>query len=259
MKRFAEFRFYEELNDFLSPDKKKKSFSYSFHGSPSVKDIIEAIGVPHTEVDLIVVNGSPVDFSHRIENADRVAVYPVFEAFDIRAISPLRKKPLRNPRFILDIHLGRLARYMRMLGFDALYQNSWSEVHIADIAADEGRIVLSKDRGLLKRKSITRGYCVRSGYWREQLDEVMQRFDLYGLINPFTVCLVCNGRVIQIEKENIRNLLPPLILESHDEFTACSVCGKIYWHGSHYDRMTGFIDTVREGRACADELSVSSL
>ncbi len=252
MKKFAEFRFYEELNDFLAPEKKKKAFSYCFQGTPSVKDAIEALGVPHTEVDLILVNGIPVDFAYRIETDDRVAVYPVFEAFDISTVSPLREKPLRNPRFILDVHLGRLARYMRMLGFDTLYENSWSDDHIVDIVKDEGRILLSKDRGLLRRKIITRGYCVRSGHWREQLDEVLRRFDLYCLIAPFTICLVCNGRVIRIEKESIRSLVSPSILESHHEFTTCSVCSRVYWRGSHFKKMTGIVDALRAGRVRAD-------
>jgi len=252
MKKSAEFRFYEELNDFLRPEKRKKSFDYGFMGTPSVKDAIEAIGVPHTEVDLILVNGSPVDFSYRIEDGDRVSVYPVFEAFDISSVSPLRDKPLRNPRFIVDVHLGKLARYLRMLGFDTLYENGWSDAEIADIAGKEERIVITKDRGLLKRKSITRGYCVRSRNWREQIDEMLQRFDLHCLIDPFTVCLVCNGRIVRTDMENVRNVLSSSVLEIHDEFTICGACGRIYWRGTHYKRMSGFVEELRSERSCPD-------
>ena len=117
----AHFRFYEELNEFLPHHKRKTEFVYHFHGAPSVKDAVEAIGVPHVEVDIILVNGISVSFSRKLSDGDRISVYPVFESFDVSAVTHLRARPLREPRFILDVHLGRLAKYLRLCGFDTLF------------------------------------------------------------------------------------------------------------------------------------------
>jgi hypothetical protein len=185
----ASFRFYEELNDFLSKDKKKVTFSYQFKGNPGIKDTIEAIGIPHTEVDLIIVNGVSVDFNYRVKNNDQVSVYPVFESIDISPIVRLREKPLRKTCFILDVHLGKLVKTLRLLGFDALYRNDYADEEIMQIALQEHRIILTRDRNLLKRKAITHGYWIRSTSAEKQLDEVIRRFDLYSHIKPFTRCL----------------------------------------------------------------------
>src|SRR3989338_9144205 len=113
----AHFRFYEELNDFLPPERRKTTFTREFRNRASVKDMIEALGVPHTEVDLILVNGASVDFSYLVQDGDRISVYPMFESFDIRPLVHLRPRPLREPKFVLDTHLGKLAVYLRLLGF----------------------------------------------------------------------------------------------------------------------------------------------
>ena len=125
--RSAEFLFYEELNDFLPGEQRKVSFRHTFCGTPSVKDTVQAIGIPHTAIDLILVDGRSVDFAHRLRGGERVAVYPVFERLDISPVIRLRPKPLRDTRFILDVHLGKLARYLRMLGFDAAYDRDWDD------------------------------------------------------------------------------------------------------------------------------------
>ena len=104
--RDAEFRFYEELNDFLPPEKRKRSFAYMFEGTPSIKDAIEAVGVPHTEIDIILVDGRSVGFDHRLRGGERVAVYPMFEAIDVSPLVRLRPQPLRITRFVVDVHLG---------------------------------------------------------------------------------------------------------------------------------------------------------
>ena len=158
----ATFRFYEELNDFLPPRRRKRAFDYTFRGTPSAKDAIEAIGVPHVEVDLILVNGVSVDFGHRLANADRVAVYPVFERLDITPLVRLRERPLRNPRFVADVHLGKLVRRLRILGFDCLYRNDYSDEQIARLSANQARTVLTCDVGLLKRREVVRGRWVRA-------------------------------------------------------------------------------------------------
>ncbi|MBN2104249.1 Mut7-C ubiquitin/RNAse domain-containing protein [bacterium] len=233
----AEFRFYEELNDFLSSERVKSAFSYCFSGHPSVKDAIEAIGVPHTEVDLICVNGHSVDFNYQLRPEDRVAVYPTFEALDISPVIRLRPEPLRHPAYILDVHLGKLARWLRLLGFDADYRNNFKDEEIVEQAQREHRIILTQDRGILKRKCVTHGYWVRSRRANQQIMEVLRRFDLHRQIKPFTRCLMCNGLVERVEKTRIIHRLKPKTKACFDVFYQCQGCGKIYWQGSHYDRM----------------------
>ncbi|MBU4209202.1 MAG: Mut7-C ubiquitin/RNAse domain-containing protein [Proteobacteria bacterium] len=181
----AWFRFYEELNDFLSADKRKIAFAYKLSGSPSVKDVIEAVGVPHTEVDLILINGNSVKFDHILSHGDHISVYPVFENFDISHVTRLRPEPLRETRFIVDVHLGRLSRLLRMLGFDTLYKNNYKNEEIITEALTQKRIILTRDPGLLKNRSITHGYLIRGTDPHEQAQEVIQRFDLYSQAKPF--------------------------------------------------------------------------
>ena len=133
----ALFRFYEELNDFLPAERRKVAFVHEFVGTPSVKDTIEAIGVPHTEIDLILVDGRSVGFGHRLAGGERVAVYPMFEGLDIAPVQRPRPRPLREPRFVLDVHLGTLARYLRLLGFDAIWRNDLDDQAIIDMAGRE--------------------------------------------------------------------------------------------------------------------------
>ena len=244
----AIFRFYEELNDFLPTEKRKKDFEYSFNGSPSVKDAIEALGVPHVEVDLILINGVSVDFSHRLNDGDRVSVYPVFEALDIAAVTHLRERPLRDPSFILDVHLGRLAKYLRMLGFDSLYENDYTKHEIVEIAAKEKRTILTRNTNLLKMKSVTRGYAVRSPDPEKQTLEVIRRFDLSDIIKPFSRCLLCNGRIESVAKDIISDTLDELTRRYYDTFYRCIHCGKIYWEGSHYERMKTLVTELSRQR-----------
>jgi len=184
----AWFRFYEELNDFLPADKRKIAFPYKLSSSPSVKDVIEAIGVPHTEVDLILVNGNSVKFDHILSHGDHISVYPVFENLDISHVTRLRPKPLRKTRFIVDVHLGRLSRLLRMLGFDTLYKNNYKNEEIITEALTQKRIILTRDPGLLKNKSITHGYLIRGTDPHEQAREVIRRFDLSSQAKPFIRC-----------------------------------------------------------------------
>jgi len=191
----CEFRFYEELGDFLAPARRKRSFLHAFDGTPSVKDRIESLGVPHTEVDLILVDGQPVPFSHRLLGGERVAVYPMFERFELGPANRLRPAPLREPRFVLDVHLGRLASYLRLLGFDTLYRNDYEDDELERISRAEHRILLSRDTGLLKRSTVTHGAFLHATDPRRQLREVLDRFQLDARIRPFTRCARCNGSV----------------------------------------------------------------
>ena len=237
-------RFYEELNDFLPPEKRKRDFHQALNHPGSVKDFIENIGVPHTEIDLILVNGRSVDFSYKVQDGDRISVYPVFESIDITPVTRLRPVPLREPRFILDQHLGKLAHYLRMLGFDALYRNDYHDPELASVSAREGRILLTCDRRLLMRKAVSKGYFVRSRDPGKQLREVVQRLDLRNAIRPFTRCMDCNGLLESVDKQSIIKELPARTRSEFDEFRRCKQCGKIYWKGSHYDRMQELIGSL---------------
>jgi uncharacterized protein with PIN domain len=230
-------RFYAELNDFLPPERRMREFEPAFHVAPSVRDVIESAGVPHTEVDLILVNGRSVDFSYVVRDGDRISVYPVFESIDIGPLVRVRPKPLRQARFVLDVHLGRLAAYLRMAGFDALYRNDYSDEQLAGISSGEQRILLTRDVGLLKRAVITRGYWVRETSSRLQLAEVLRRFDLFEQVAPFVRCLACNTLLEPVAKEDVAARVPATVRAKHDSFQGCPSCGRIYWPGTHYQRM----------------------
>jgi len=245
MENEARFRFYEELNDFLPPRRRKREFAYVFRGAPAVKDAIEALGVPHVEVDLILVDDRSVEFSHVLRSGERVAVYPVFESLDIAPVTRLRERPLRDPRFVCDVHLGKLARRLRVLGFDTLYGDDYDDQTIAAIAAREGRCVLTRDVGLLKRKEIERGYWLRSTEVREQLAEVVARLDLESRIEPFRRCAACNARVEPVDKAEIAHLLEPLTRRHYREFHQCPDCRKIYWQGTHYESLLAEIRRLK--------------
>jgi uncharacterized protein len=247
--RTAFFRFYEELNDFLPYRKRKRTFPHHFDGSPAVKDAIEAEGAPHTEVDLILVNGRSVDFGYSLRDGDRVAVYPVFESFDISPLIRLREKPLRKTRFVLDVHLGKLARHLRLLGFDTRYRNDFDDPEIIRIAAEERRIILTRDIGILKRNAVTHGYWLRSTDPEEQVREVLKRFDLHGRVRPFHRCTRCNGLIEPVDKAAVRSRLEPRTERYYDEFFRCTDCGRIYWKGSHFQKMIDRIDRWTADRA----------
>ncbi|MDZ7725555.1 MAG: Mut7-C RNAse domain-containing protein [candidate division KSB1 bacterium] len=236
-KHTAWFRFYEELNDFLPRDKKKRDILYEFSGHPGVKDAIEALGVPHPEVELILVNGKSVGFDYHLQHGDRVSVYPMFESLDVRSLIRLRPQPLRIPRFVLDVHLGKLAANLRLLGFDALYRNDYSDPQIIDISVNERRIILTRDRGILKTGAVTHGYCLRSDDPEQQTREVLSRFDLYNSVSLFTRCVKCNGKIVQVEKHAIQDQIPEKAAKYYDDFHQCQSCGQIYWKGSHFSKM----------------------
>lgn len=240
----ANFRFYAELNDFLPLSKRLVRFTHIFEGRVSIKDMIEAQGVPHTEVDRILVNDLSVDFSYIVQDRDRINVYPVSEDPDITQLSLVRPKPLFVARFVLDIHLGKLATSLRMLGFDTLYRNDYRDEELAHISSTQDRILLTRDRGLLMRSMVTNGYYVRSTNPQQQVVSVLRRFDLFGAVAPFHRCLRCNGLLKAVSKETIIDQLPPQIQQVVNEFHRCSECCQIYWKGSHYERMQKFIEAV---------------
>jgi len=233
------------LNDFLPPERRGRDIVYEFVVPGTVKDAVESFGVPHTEVDLILVNGVSVGFDRLLAGGDRVSVYPVFEALDIRPLVRLRPEPLRETRFLLDGHLGRLARYLRMLGFDTAYERDADDAELARASVAGRRILLTRDRGLLMRREVTHGYAVRATDPREQLREIVERFDLAGSIQAFTRCLRCNGRLREAAKAEVAGRLPPRTYECYDEFLLCPDCGRVYWSGPHHRRMSDLVEAMR--------------
>ncbi|MDD5463241.1 MAG: Mut7-C RNAse domain-containing protein [Methylococcales bacterium] len=233
----AEFRFYGELNDFLPLRQRQQTLIYRFSGHPGIKDPIEVLGAPHPEVEMIVVNGQLVGFDYQLQANDRVAVYPAFKNRDFALLVKLRENISPNPRFILDVNLGKLAKFMRLLGFDSLYRNDYRDKDVINIAVNEQRIVLTRDRRLLYFKNINHGYWVREVKAENQIDEILGRFDLYGSIHPFTRCLACNGILESVTKEEVLYRLEPKTRLYYEIFSRCIECQRIYWRGSHMENM----------------------
>ncbi|MGB3712876.1 MAG: Mut7-C RNAse domain-containing protein [Candidatus Promineifilaceae bacterium] len=240
----AFFRFYAELNDLLAIDRRRTVIAYRLNGPVAVKHPIEALGVPHTEVDLILVDGAPASFSHLVGEGDRIDVYPPERAIDLEISRQLRPELPNPPRFVLDGHLGQLTTYLRLLGFDALYQNDIQDEELAQIAFDEERVLLTRDVRLLMRKTIVHGYWLRSKEPKEQIKEVLKRFSLKSIVAPWHRCLRCNGRLRKVAKHEIEDRLEPLTKKYYHEFHICQDCDQIYWKGSHYLSLRQFIEEI---------------
>jgi len=234
------FRFHGELNDFLPVERRDLEFDSMAGATDTLKHLIESLGVPHTEVDRVSVNGQPRVLSEQVGAGDRIQVFPYQP--------PVR---IENIRFVVDGHLGRLAAYLRMLGFDTWYERGADDPQLAGVANVEGRVLLTRDVGLLKRREVQFGYCVRSQKPHEQLREVARRFDLQPHFTPFQRCMACNGPLEPVAKAEVSHLLPPHTRETKTEFSRCCDCGKIFWRGSHHARMLGWIEDLTEQ---ADEL-----
>lgn len=240
----ATFRFYEELNDFLAPEHRRRSFTRRCARAATVKHMIEALGVPHTEVELVLVNGESVGFDRPVREGDRIAVYPKFEAFDVTPLLRIRSRPLRHLRFVADAHLGKLAHLLRMAGFDTLYDNAYRDDQIERIALTEQRIVLTRDRDLLKRRGVTHGCYVRAPRSQAQLREVFARLDLARSARPLTLCLRCNRALQPVPKSLVDARLPQAVRERHRQFSTCPGCGRVYWPGTHWQRMLALLESA---------------
>jgi len=238
------FQFYDELNDFLAPERRGQPFVYEFKGHPSVKDSTEALGVPHVEVDGILVNGTAVDFGYQLQDGDAVAVYPAGKCAVGSPALRLRPPPLPEARFVLDVHLGKLAGKMRMLGFDTLYRNDYEDAEIAELSVREARIVLTRDRGILMYRMVTHGYWIRSEQSDGQLTEVLQHFGLHCKVRAFHRCMACNGELTRMDKKAVLDRLQPRTITFFNEFYVCADCQQVYWKGSHYQQMKGYVEGI---------------
>jgi uncharacterized protein len=280
----ATFRFHGSLNDFLATARRGQPIVRQFEASPGVIDLIQALGVPHPEVDLIVVNDRSVGFDYRIRPGDRIDVFgierageglegagdretraaPMGGAGDLAGSADrtgpggrpgLIPPPPDPPRFVLDGHLGRLARYLRMLGFDSHYDRNAADDELARLSAEEGRILLTRDRGLLKRSIVRLGYLVRDDDPRRQLLEVVGRYGLAVTARPFSRCVRCNGDIEPVDRSDVAERLAgePRTLRYFEKFGRCAGCGSIYWPGSHFDRMSRLVEEiVRDGAFIGD-------
>lgn len=246
MTAHATFRFYGPLNEFLPVHARGAETVRAFDGHPAVKDTIEAIGAPHPEIQLVLVNGEPSGLERPLHDGDRVAVFPRFRSIDISGVRTVGVPPPACPRFALDTHLGRLAAYLRMLGFDTLYRNDFGDEELARISSGEERILLTKDRGLLKRALVRHGHYVRATDPRVQAVEILTEYDLVGRVRSFTRCMHCNGLLQAADADAVREHVPPSLQARDDGFTTCPDCARVYWLGSHVRQMQFLIEWMLE-------------
>lgn len=224
----AKFRFHGELETFLARERRGIAFDYACARAATLKHAIESLGVPHTEAGRLTVNGHPATQARIVREGDVIEIFP-HDAGDADMH--------QAPDFVADAHLGGLARMLRMLGFDTLYDNAMQDREIIDLAARERRIVLTRDRELLKCREVLRGRFVLAKKPEAQLREVAARYGLERHMRPFTLCLHCNLRLEMIEKKVAMEYVPERIAEHYAEFARCPGCRRVYWQGSHWERM----------------------
>jgi hypothetical protein len=239
-------RFYGSLNDFLAPERRGVEFVHALNGSCSVKDLIESLGPPHPEVDVVLVDGQAVDFSHRVADDQRLAVYPLFSSIDVSPLVRVGPPPLSELRFLLDVGLGRLSGLLRMLGFDTLWRNDYADAELARVSRDEQRILLTRDLGVLKRSEVVHGYFPRETDPSQQLVEVVRRFRLSAHMRPFTRCIACNASLSAASPEEVQGRVPERVQATFTRFQQCPECKRVFWAGSHHARMQVIIDKLRE-------------
>lgn len=178
---------------------------------------------------------------------DRISVYPCFEALDITSVSRLGRPPLRHPRFVTDVNLGKLTRYLRLLGLDCQYNNSLDDEELAAISKAEHRILLTRDQGLLKRGMVDHGIYIHASDADEQVHEVAHRIDLGSHVAPFRRCMKCNGLLRAVEKDAVVERVPGETWRAIDTFYQCDDCAKVYWRGAHWQRLRAIVNSIVSG------------
>ncbi len=237
-------RAYAELSEKLEPTRRAGEFVLEVPTPVDIIDLIQHLGIPPHQVDLVLVNGRPAHGGHPVLAGDRISLYPVFEAFDISGVTRFREEPLRGPRFIADVHLGKLAAFLRMLGFDTLHRNDYTDEELVRTSVADHRVLLSRDVRLLRDPTLTHAHRVHAEDPEEQLQEIVHRLHLAHLAHPFSRCMVCNTPLQVVPREEVLGRLPPLVGTQHTEFLHCPGCGRIYWQGSHHRRMADLIERV---------------
>lgn len=229
-----------ELNDFLPAGQRRRAIVLNFHPPLPIRHLAETLGIPHTEIARVLRNGLPVDLEARVQDGDSFQLYPWLDEAGRRIATDLPDPP----RFLADAHLGKLASYLRLLGFDTRYHNDLGDAALAALAEDEGRILLSRDRKLLMHRRVRRGCHIRQQRPLEQLRYVLERLPLCPLRQPFTRCLACNGLLETVRKEQVRDRLPAAVTRLHDDFWQCTGCGRVYWQGSHWRALSARVVQV---------------
>lgn len=236
---------HDELTALLPRRWRDGEFAYLYNGPQSVKHLIEAIGVPHPEVALILADGQPVGFDHQPADGSHIAIYPEGNGVVVDG-APALRPPLPEPvAFLTDNHLGRLTRFLRLLGFDTAYGGTAADDLLAERAHDENRVLLTRDRGLLKRSLVVFGYCPRSTDPREQLIAVLRRYRLFDQVAAWRRCLRCNGLLRPVAKAHVLDQLEPKTRLYYDEFQQCAACGQVYWRGSHFGELERLVMEVQ--------------
>jgi uncharacterized protein with PIN domain len=240
----CDVRVYGPLNDFLPAARRQVATAVTVADRPAVKDVVEGLGVPHPEIDLILINGDPAPFERAVRDGDRIAVFPRFTSIDVGAVTLVRPPALEPLRFVADVHLGTLARRLRLAGFDTAYSNDAGDDELAAIAQRDGRALLTRDRALLRRRIVAHGYVVRETNPPRQFAEVLRHFDAAGSARPFSRCVRCNGRLQEVPKASVARALLPRTREHHDRFWQCDRCGQLYWRGSHWEKLRRAVESA---------------
>jgi uncharacterized protein len=244
-------RAYAELNDFLPSSNRYHEFSRRLRFATTVKDLLEGAGIPHPEIALLLVDDEPKSFEFLIERTCRVTAYPAFRWLTLSGLPVLQPGYVGLPAFVLDVHLGRLAQYLRLVGCDAVYENDASDDWLARTADINERFLLTRDRALLMRKDVERGYFVRDDDPIRQLVEVARRFKLAPRVRPLSRCLTCNGVLIQVEKRAVEKRIEPGTRRYFEQFWQCQECGNVYWKGSHYERLLELVRLISDSQVGA--------
>ncbi len=237
-------RCYAELNDLLPPELRFRDIAFHLPAPCTVADVLQRAGTPESQVDVALCNGTSVTPDTVLADGDRLSVYPVFETFDVSAITRMRDRALRTPAFVADVHLGSLARFLRMLGFDTVYERTSTTETIIAISMSEGRVLLSRSRTLVRDPRVSHCLFIPSPDPRTQLIEVIRHHQLASSIRPFARCIECNDPVAPIDRETVLSRLPASVRSTDLAFRICRRCDRVYWDGSHVARMRAFIDQV---------------
>ncbi len=240
------FRFYGELKDLLDVNHRHGMVRHRFKGKQSLKDRVESLGIPHTEIAMMLKGNNQLNFSYPVKDGDRICVFPSsWQDIKLPREKNLQPSPPPAMKFVLDCHLGKLANFLRVLGFDTLYSNSFDDPELAKIQEKEKRILLTRDKGLLQRRRVKWGCYLHSDSPRQQLREVVIRYDLHDRMQEFGRCPGCNHTLENVSKEEIIDRLEPLTKKHYDSFKICRSCDKIYWRGSHYEKLRSLVDDIK--------------
>jgi uncharacterized protein len=239
----AQISFYGSLNFFLGPGPNPRVLPIAPHAR-QLKDTIESYGVPHCEVDQVLINGIPCAFQERLKRGDSIEVFPVDEEPNADLPSRVRPPPLDVPKFVVDCNLGKLNSLMRALGFDCYYENDIPDNKAVEVAVRDQRILLTKDVRLLMRAVLTYGYCVRSTWPANQIREVITRYQLWPQARLLSRCIDCNLETVEVPKEDVWDRLEPLTKRYYDRFFICPNCNKIFWRGSHFKKIREWHDQL---------------